>query len=271
MTPEDVTKAVDAISKRTDVRPTVGVILGSGLGPLAEDVVDPIAVDYADIPGFPTLTVAGHAGRLLLGTIAGVSVALMQGRKHYYEKGDARAMNLPLATLKALACETLLLSNASGALAQNLGPGDIAVIGDHINYVGVSPLIGEDYFDDKFVDMAEAYDPALRAILIQAAEKLGFALPEAVYTYFAGPQFETPAEIRAVAALGGDLVGMSTVPEAIFARALGMRAAALSVVTNKAAGMSETALSHAQTQENAKLGTDRMRRLVHAFLEALPG
>lgn len=269
MTPEDISKAVSIITDHAAVGPKVAIVLGSGLGPLAEEVEGAITIDYADIPGFPTLSVEGHAGRLIFGSISETPVALLQGRKHYYETGDAQAMNLPLAVLNALGCETLLLSNASGGLADGIEPGDIAIISDHINFAGVSPLINEPFFDDKFVDLADAYDPFLRVGLAQAASSLGFSPREAVYTFFTGPQFETPAEIRATAAIGGDLVGMSTVLEVIFARALGMRCAALSIVTNKAAGMSKIALSHAHTQATAKLGEDRMRALVRTFLKDL--
>ena len=262
-------QAADAIRRQTGLTPLVGVVLGSGLGPFAEDVRDPVVISYADIPGFLELTVAGHAGRLVLGTVSGMPVTVLQGRKHYYEAGDARAMNLPIATLRELGCEILLTSNASGAILEGLEPGDLAILSDHINWVGASPLTGEDGIGDPFVDMVDAYDPQLRAKMKKAGTKCGLALREAVYTFFAGPQFETPAEIRAVQRLGGDLVGMSTVPEVILARYLGMRVAALSVVTNRAAGLSDTALSHAQTQANAKQAEKAMRGLVAEFLAIL--
>lgn len=262
-------KAADAIRRGAGISPKVGVVLGSGLGPFADDVADPVAVSYADIPGFPELTVAGHAGRMVLGTVSGVPVAVLQGRKHYYEAGDARAMNLPIATLRELGCEILLTSNASGGIMEGLEPGDLTILSDHINWVGASPLTGEEGIDDPFVDMVDAYDPGLRKAMAAAGGKCGLALKEAVYTFLAGPQFETPAEIRAVQRLGGDLVGMSTVPEVILARYLGMRVAALSVVTNRAAGLSDTALSHAQTQANAKQAEKAMRELVAEFLAIL--
>ncbi|WP_425405226.1 purine-nucleoside phosphorylase [Hwanghaeella sp.] len=266
---EGAKQAAEAIRQKTGLKPAVGVVLGSGLGPFADDVDGPVAVSYSDIPGFPELTVAGHAGRLVLGTVSDVPVAVLQGRKHYYEAGDARAMNLPIATLRALGCEVLLTSNASGAILEGLEPGDLAIIADHINWVGASPLTGEKGIDDPFIDMVDAYDPSLRALMARAGTKCGLALREAVYTFLAGPQFETPAEIRAVQRMGGDLVGMSTVPEVILARYLGMRVAAVSVVTNRAAGMSETALSHAQTQANAKQAEKAMRALVAEFLATL--
>lgn len=266
---ERAKQAADVIRAATSLQPRVGIVLGSGLGPFADDVQDPVAVSYADIPGFPELTVAGHAGRLVVGTVSGVPVAVLQGRKHYYEAANARAMNLPIATLRELGCEVLLTSNASGAILDGVEPGDLTVIADHINWVGASPLTGEAGIGDPFVDMVDAYDPGLRALMHHAGAACGVSLRDAVYTFLAGPQFETPAEIRAVQRMGGDLVGMSTVPEVIFARYLGMRVAALSVVTNRAAGMSETALSHAQTQANAKQAEKSMRALVSAFLAAL--
>ena len=266
---ERAKKAADAIRQGARLTPKVGVILGSGLGPFAEDVADAVSVSYADIPGFPELTVAGHAGRMVLGTVSHVPVAVLQGRKHYYEAGDARAMNLPVATLRELGCDILLTSNASGGILDGVEPGDLAVIADHINWVGASPLTGEEGIDDPFIDMVDAYDPGLRRMMARAGTECGLALREAVYTFLAGPQFETPAEIRAVQRMGGDLVGMSTVPEVILARYLGMRVAALSVVTNRAAGLSDTALSHAQTQANAKQAEKAMRALVAKFLAIL--
>jgi len=263
---ERADEAAAYIRRQTPCAPAVGIVLGSGLGPLAEDVEEPTVIPYAEIPHFPALTVQGHSGNLLIGHIGGCPVAVLQGRKHYYEAGDARAMNVPVATLKVLGCRFLLTSNASGALQQGVNPGDLALLRDHINWASVSPLIGEAGLGDPFVDMVDAYDPALRRLMQKAAGK---ALPESVYTFLTGPQFETPAEIRAVQAVGGDLVGMSTVPEVIFARYLGLRVAALSVVTNRAAGLDEGALSHAHTQATAKRAEAEMRALVARFLTSL--
>lgn len=269
MRQDDIDAAVAAIRHQTDLVPRVGIILGSGLGNLAEDVTGGVAIPYDRIPGFPSLTVAGHSGRILLGQIGGAPVALLAGRKHFYEARDARAMNLPLAVLQALGCDTLLLSNAAGGIAEGLNPGTIAAICDHINMPIASPLTGEDYIPDKFVDMIGCYDPGLRALLKDCAAKQGIDLAEAVYAFWAGPQFETPAEIRALRTLGADLVGMSTVLEVIFARAIGMRVAALSVVTNRAAGLDDGRLSHEQTQRNALLAEGALRTLVTDFLAAL--
>ncbi len=263
---ERAEEAADFVRRQAGVVPAVGIVLGSGLGPLADDVQNPVTVPYAEIPHFPRLTVQGHSGNLLLGTLSGCPVAVLQGRKHYYESGDARAMNAPVATLKALGCGVLLTSNASGAMQEGVNPGDLALLRDHINWASVSPLIGEAGLGDPFVDMVDAYDPGLRRLMQQAA---GRTLPESVYTFLTGPQFETPAEIRAIRAVGGDLVGMSTVPEVIFARYLGLRVAALSVVTNRAAGLDGESLSHAHTQATAKRAEAEMRALVGRFLAIL--
>ena len=263
---ERAEEAAAFVRQQSAVAPAVGIVLGSGLGPLADDVEGAVVIPYDGIPHFPKLTVQGHSGNLLIGSIAGCPVAVLQGRKHYYEAGDARAMNVPVATLKALGCRVLLTSNASGALQEGVNPGDLALLRDHINWASVSPLIGEAGLGDPFVDMVNAYDPDLRGLMQQAAGK---DLPESVYTFLTGPQFETPAEIRAIQAVGGDLVGMSTVPEVIFARYLGLRVAALSVVTNRAAGLDDASLSHAHTQATAKRAEAEMRALVGRFLKSL--
>lgn len=256
--------AADFVRGQTSLEPRVGIVLGSGLGPLADDVLDATTIRYSDIPNFPELTVQGHKGNLILGTIRGCPVAVLQGRKHYYEAGDAKAMNVPIATLKSLGCDILLTSNASGALQSGVLPGEVTILRDHINWASVSPLIGEEGLGDPFVDMVDAYDPGLRKRLQSASDT---PLVESVYTFLSGPQFETPAEIGAIQSLGGDLVGMSTVPEVIFARYLGMKVAAISVVTNLAAGLDNTALNHAHTQQTARDAEARMRSLVARFLE----
>ncbi len=271
MKQSDSDAACAAIREKSAIQPRVGIVLGSGLGSLSDDVMDAVAVPYSEIPEFPQLTVAGHSGDLVLGMLSGVPVALLAGRKHFYEARDAKAMNLPLLVLKDLGCEVLLLSNASGGITPGLNPGSIAVLCDHINTPIVSPLTGEDFIEDKFIDMKDCYDPALRSDLIALAKEQGFDLSEAVYAFWAGPQFETPAEIRALRSLGADVVGMSTVLEVIFARALGLRVAALSVITNRAAGLDDGALSHAQTQQNAKLAEAGMKKLVGSFVTKIGG
>lgn len=245
----------------------LGLVLGSGLGHLA-DAVDGVAVPYADLPGFPHAGVSGHVPKLVVGDLEGVRVAVFGGRAHYYETGDPAAMRLPLAVLKALGAEALILTNAAGSMRPGIGPGDLMLLSDHINFSGLNPLIGEPT-DARFVPMTEAHDPALRAGLKAAAAAEGVALPEGVYAWYSGPSFETPAEIRAIRALGADAVGMSTVPEVILARFLGLRVAAISTVTNMAAGLSDEQISHAHTKAMAPLGAAKLERVLRAFLRAL--
>lgn len=246
-------------------RPRVGVVLGSGLGDFAAQAEPVAAIDYADLPGFPQPGVHGHAGRLVLGHVGGTTVAILAGRAHYYEHGDAAAMKPAIRALKEIGCEALVLTNAAGSLRPESPPGSLMLIADHINFTGQSPLFGETG-NSRFFDMAAAYDPALRARLRDIAARRGIVLGEGVYIWFCGPSFETPAEIRAAKTLGADAVGMSTVPEVILARHLGMKVAALSVITNMAAGMGNVALSHEQTLAAAKLATGNATVLLKDFL-----
>ncbi len=245
--------------------PQVGLVLGSGLSDVADEMASPRVIDYASLPGFPSAGVTGHAGKLALGTIGSTSVAVLQGREHYYEHGRADAMKVAIRTLARLGCHTLVLTNSAGSLRTEMAPGAVMAIADHINFVGASPLFGE-RGDNRFVDMSDAYDPTLRARLHEAARKAGIALHEGVYIWFAGPSFETPAEIRAASRLGADAVGMSTVPEVVLARHAGMKVAALSLITNMAAGLSAETLSHAQTVAAARTGSQAVRRLLRDFL-----
>lgn len=241
------------------------IVLGTGLGALADEVEEAIAVPFADLPGFPASGVSGHAGRLVVGRLEGRRVALLQGRAHYYEAGEAAVMAAPLATLAALGVRTLLLTNSAGSLRADWRPGRIVAIADHINLSGANPLIG-DGSDRRFVSMTDAYDPALRADLRAAAAEAGLPLGEGVYVWFSGPSFETPAEIRMAQRLGGDLVGMSTAPETILARRLGLRVAALSMITNLGAGMEGAAPTHAETKEVALAGAAALRSLARGFI-----
>ena len=251
--------------------PKVGLVLGSGLGPLADLVAEPVAVPYSDIPGFRPSGVAGHAGRLVAGTLAGVPVACLQGRVHVYEGASPEEIRQPVRTLKALGCDRLVLTNAAGSLDPANDEGTLVAISDHINWAGVSPLAGanDETWGPRFFPMTDAYDPAMRAALARAAAQNGVRLPEGVYAWYLGPNFETPAEIRALRTLGADLVGMSTVPEVLVARHCGLRVAAISAVTNLAAGMREGQhLSHDHTQTVAA----RIGKAMSALLvAALPG
>lgn len=247
--------------------PRVALILGSGLGHLAEQVQG-VGIDYGDLPGFPHAGVSGHNPKLVIGTLEGQRVAVLGGRAHYYESGNPAAMRLPLETLKALGCETLLLTNAAGSMRPDIPPGELMLLSDHINFSGLNPLIGEPT-DARFVPMGEAYDPALRSALQAAAKAEGIALESGVYAWYSGPSFETPAEIRAIRTLGADAVGMSTVPEVILARFLGLRCAAISTITNMAAGMSDEAISHEHTKAMAPRGAAKLERILRGFLRTL--
>ncbi|MBZ0128807.1 MAG: purine-nucleoside phosphorylase [Rhodobacteraceae bacterium] len=241
-----------------------GLILGSGLGHLAGAVTG-TAIDYADLPGFPHAGVSGHNPKLVVGDLEGVRVAVFGGRAHYYESGRGDAMRLPLEVLKALGAEALVLTNAAGSMRADIPPGDLMLLSDHINFSGLNPLIGEPT-DARFVPMKDAHDPGLRAALQAAAKAEGLALASGVYAWYSGPSFETPAEIRAIRILGGDAVGMSTVPEVILARFLGLRVAAISTITNMAAGMSDEQISHDHTKAMAPIGAAKLERILRRFL-----
>ena len=244
---------------------SLGLILGSGLGHLAA-AVDGVAIPYADLPGFPHASVSGHNPNLVIGNLEGVRVAVFGAREHYYENGNAAAMRLPLEVLRALGATDLIVTNAAGSMRPDIPPGDLMLLSDHINYSGLNPLIGEPT-DARFVPMTAAHDPGLRAALGAAAAALGIPLASGVYCWYSGPSFETPAEIRMLKLLGGDAVGMSTVPEVILARFLGLRVAAISTITNMAAGMSDEAISHEHTKAMAPLGAAKLERILRYFLQ----
>ncbi len=257
--------ALETIQARAGEAPVaLGLVLGSGLGHLT-GAVDGVAIDYADLPGFPHAGVSGHQPKLVVGDFEGVRVAVLGGRAHYYERGDAAVMRPALETLRALGADRLILTNAAGSFRPEMPPGELMLIADHINFSGRNPLIGE-ATDARFVNMTNAYDPALRRALSAAAAAEGVALPEGVYAWYSGPSFETPAEIRALKILGADAVGMSTVPEVILARFLGLRVAAVSTITNMAAGMSDEAISHEHTKAMAPLGAAKLERVLRRYL-----
>jgi purine nucleotide phosphorylase len=246
-------------------RPKIGVILGSGLGPMGDDVGQATVIDYRDLPGFPQPSVEGHAGRLLLGEIGKVPVAVLQGRGHFYEQGRADAMKVSVRTLHAIGCEALILTNAGGSLDPAMGPGSVMMITDHINLIQSSPLFGESG-NSRFVDMVGAYDGGLQQRARDAAQAAGVALHEGTYIWFSGPQFETPAEVRFARLIGGTAVGMSTVPEVILARQAGMKVAGFSIITNLGAGMSDAPLSHEQTMKVAAGAASELRRLLNRMI-----
>lgn len=260
--------ALEIIARKAPgFRAEIGLVLGSGMGEFADKVRDQIALPYADLPGFEQSGVSGHAGRLVLGKLGRINVAVLQGRIHYYERGDATAMKTPIETLRGLGCESLILTNAAGSLMPDVGPGGLMMLSDHVNYVQESPLFGM-ATNQRFVDMAGAYDAGLRQQLKACAEQIGVALGEGVYAWLAGPQFETPAEIRVLQRLGIDAVGMSTVPDVILARYFGMKVLAVSAITNMGAGMSNEQLSHEHTMAQMGVAAEKLTRLLLAFLES---
>jgi inosine/guanosine/xanthosine phosphorylase family protein len=248
-------------------RPKVAVVLGSGLGGFVEDMNAISSIPYEELPDFPQTTVGGHAGQLVLGHVGPTPVAVLQGRAHYYERGRADEMKGAIQVLAALGCETLLQTNAAGSLRLDMPPGSVMAITDHINFTGVNPLFGVGPGHSRFVDMVDAYDPALVEQMLAVAKANNIACHGGVYVWFCGPSFETPAEIRAARVLGADAVGMSTVPETILARHAGLRVAALSLMTNYAAGLSQDKLGHEQTLAVAREASDKVRKLLRLFLK----
>lgn len=249
-------------------QPNFAVVLGSGLGKLSAALADPVHIPFSDLAGFPDSGVSGHAGEIIAGNLNDIPVLLLSGRVHYYEKGDAAAMRRPLETLAEIGIDRVLLTNSAGSLRQDMPPGSVMLITDHINWSGANPLIGE-MSDRRFADMTHAYDGAMMTELRRAAEAQTVYLHEGVYIWFSGPSFETPAEIRVARLVGADAVGMSTVPEVILARFLGLRCAAVSVITNFAAGMTGLELSHAETKEMAPRGGALLSRLIGASIKEI--
>lgn len=249
-----------------DAPVAIGLILGSGLGHIANEV-DGVAIPYTDLPGFPHAGVSGHNPNLVIGDLEGVRVAVFGGRAHYYESGRGDAMRFPLEVLRALGADTMLATNAAGSMQADMPTGSIMCLSDHINFSGLNPLIGEQS-DARFVPMKDAYDPEIRAALRSAADTAGVDMADGVYAWYSGPSFETPAEIRAIKMLGADAVGMSTVPEVILARFLGLKAAAISAITNMAAGMSDESISHEHTKAMAPIGAAKLEKVLRQYLRA---
>jgi purine-nucleoside phosphorylase len=248
--------------------PRIALVLGSGWHGVTELVQDAVDIPYTELPGFPVVGVAGHAGKLRLGRIDCVEVALLSGRQHTYETGDADAMKGAIRTLARIGVRVLLLTNAAGSLDRAMRPGSLMLLADHLNMVQRTPLHGEQGAG-RFVDLRDAYDPGLRARARSVAAACGLTLHEGVYAWMIGPQFETPAEIRMLCQLGAQAVGMSTVPETILARHAGLRVLALSMFTNMGCGLEDESLSHGHTLAVAGQGAAGALRLVRALLPAL--
>ena len=263
--------AADLLRKHIadDFIPTVGLILGSGLGVLAQELEQAVSIPYDEIPGFFDCTVAGHSGFLHFGYLRGIPVVCMQGRAHFYEGVDNQDILTPIRTLKLLGCDTLIATNASGSMRPEVTPGSLVLIKDHINFAFNNPLVGnnDDQIGPRFIGLDDAYDLTLRDQFKACAEACDIPLTEGVYFGVLGPSFETPAEIRAFQILGGDVVGMSTVPEVITARHCGLRVAVISAITNMASGLSDNVLTHEETLSGAKLATDKLIKLFHHFFD----
>ncbi|HEU5341844.1 purine-nucleoside phosphorylase [Edaphobacter sp.] len=271
------TAAADHIRTHTPLQPALGIILGSGLGNFASQVEQAVTIPYAEIPHFPQSTVAGHSGKLILGTIAGVPVAVMQGRVHAYEGYSMEQVTFPARVLGLLGVRKLLVTNAAGGINPRYGQGAIVAISDHINLTGTNAALGpnEPRFavapgaGQRFFDMSAAYSPALRKLAIDEAARQGWMLNEGVYLAVLGPSYETPAEIRAFRTLGADLVGMSTVHEVIAARHMGIEVLGLSVVTNMAAGVLDQPINHEEVMEIGRRIEGQFTHLLTALIPQL--
>lgn len=248
--------------------PSIGLILGSGLGGLAKAIEDGVRIPFGAIPGFPDATVAGHDGALIVGRLGGRRVAALSGRFHMYEGHPAALAAFPVRVFRALGARELFVSNAAGGISPKLAVGDLMMICDHLNLMGANPLVGPLETDEvRFPDMTDAYDPGFRRLLRTTAEKQGLPLREGVYAGLLGPSYETPAEVKMLRTFGADAVGMSTVPEVIVARALGMRVAGVSCITNAAAGVTGAALTHAEVLRTTERVSAAFERLVVEFLK----
>ena len=263
--------AAAAIRRFTgEATPVAAIVLGSGLGGLADRIAHPVAVPFADVPGFPPATVVGHAGKLIAGSLGGRAVIALAGRFHMYEGHEAALAGFPVRVVHALGARTLFVSNAAGGINQAFQPGDLMLIRDHLNLMFRSPLVGAlERGDVRFPDMSAPYDATLGDRLRACARQLGIELREGVYGGLLGPTYETPAEVRMLATLGADAVGMSTVPEVLVARAIGMRVAGISCITNLASGLSTAPLSHAEVLETTRRVGERFATLVEEFVGGL--
>ena len=263
-----INAAAEYILSRVEARPTIGMVLGSGLGDFADTLEDAVKIPYSQIPNFPVPSIAGHSGALVFGKKCGREVVVMQGRIHYYEGLPQQEITLPVRVLAALGVKTIVLTNACGGVNMSFTPGDLMLISDHINLSGGNPLIGPnlDAFGPRFPDMSDLYTASLRAAIREKAAEAGIPLQEGVYGMYSGPNYETPAEIRMYRVLGADTVGMSTVPEALVAGHCGMQVIGISCITNMAAGILPVKLNHAEVTETANRVAVKFRKLIDLIL-----
>ncbi len=263
--------SADFILSKSNYKPEIGLILGSGLGSLADSIENPEFYNYSDIPNFPTSTVEGHAGRLVIGTLGGKQVVAMQGRFHYYEGYSMEKITFPVRVMKLLGVSKLIVTNACGAVNQDFNAGDLMVITDHINFSGSNPLFGHnlDEFGPRFPDMSEAYNLELRNKVLNVGKELGLDLKQGVYVMFSGPTYETPAEVRMAKIMGGDAVGMSTVPEVIVANHSGIKTVGISCLTNMAAGILDQPLNHEEVIETSARVKNDFIKLMNRVIEII--
>lgn len=264
-----ILKAKEYILNQSKYTPSIGLILGSGLGSLADSIENPEFFSYSDIPGFPVSTVEGHKGRLVIGTLQDKTVIAMDGRFHYYEGYNMAEVTIPIRVMKLLGIKTLIVTNASGAVNTSFVPGDLMIITDHINLSGANPLIGKnlDDFGPRFPDMTTAYDPALKNIALTSASSLGIDIKQGVYMMMSGPTYETPAEIRMARILGADAIGMSTIPEVIIANHCNINVLGISCLTNMAAGILDKPLAHSEVIETSNRVKTNFIKLMNTILK----
>lgn len=266
-----INESVAFLESKINSKPRIGIILGSGLGGLADLIEEPIYIQYEDIPNFPISTVEGHAGRLVFGKLQGVDIVAMQGRFHYYEGYPIHDVVFPVRVMTGIGIETLIVTNAAGGVNESFRPGDLMIINDHINYAGVNPLIGKnlDNKGPRFVDMTWAYDKELIKIAKNSAKKLKLNIKEGVYMWFSGPTYETPAEIKLASILGADAVGMSTVPEVIIANHEGIKVLGISCITNMAAGILDQPLDHNEVVETSLKVKDEFQSFIMDIIRSI--
>ncbi len=266
-------QAAQLVLSRTPLRPQVGLVLGSGLGAFADSVSSATRIPFSEIPHFPASTAPGHAGQMVIGAVEGTPVVVMQGRVHFYEGYTPQQVIYPVRVMARMGVKALILTNAAGGISSGLKQGGLVVLSDHINLQGVNPMMGrnDDRLGIRFFDMSAAYDPEYRAQALAAGKRLGINISEGVYVAVSGPSYETPAEIRAFRTLGADVVGMSTVPEVIAARHMGIKVLAISCVTNLAAGISKQPLSHAEVMETGERVKGDFMALIRVVLPGIAG
>ncbi len=266
---DNITESVKYLNEKGIKSVDTGIVLGSGLGDFADEIENKLVIDYGDIPGFKRVKVTGHAGKLIVGTVEGKRVAVMQGRYHFYEGHSIEDVVFPVRVLAGLGVKNLLLTNAAGGVNKSFRPGDLMVLTDHINLMGANPLTGpnDDRLGVRFPDMSEVYEAGFRKTIFDTADTLGLKLQKGVYAGMKGPSYETPAEIRMLDVIGADAVGMSTVPEAIAARHMGVIVAGISCITNMAAGISGGLLDHSEVTETAQMVKGNFIKLLKELIK----